>query len=648
MKLTIQKLVLKMDCAKYVNVFYGSEETTKKVTDTLADKWVYLKGMCGNTHPGATEPFGKMSVCAYSGGYPTGYGTNCPNSCGKIKHFTQKKMMKGFSHCHQYGVGAIGIYYNYCVITPLYSDNQYELTEIINEKAYPSYYSGTFKNSGIKGEVTVYNSVAHHRYYINKNTKIKIDTCNDGLDKSFGKNFYSIPELISFNKINGNIVAFTIKSFEIEKHFAVWVSNAESLEFDEESKVCTFFVNSNCEIKVAMSLKSLNNAVEDIINDKNDFETAQSNAYAQWNEYLSKIDAQFENENDKKLFYTLFYQSLIKPCNFSGESFLYKEKDFFADIATMWDIYKTQLPLIFSLYKNESEQLVSTFINCYKSFNSFPNSITLNNNLNVEDKQAVYLMAHSIADAYFRGIKADYKSLENLEFPRLSNNAYPPHILDVVGGYSALSNFVNIKNPNVELNDAFDSNTGLLRNAQYYEGDIFNYSFRLLNDMKMRFQICPEDKYENYLDEFFGFTQNKHTYLDDKSIIDDKPAVKNMFEGFNNEPDMETPYNYVYLNKRDKLKNILDSSYKLLDVNDNSAFPGNCDSGGLSACFLWNMLGIFPLTGQNKMIVGFPKCKSAVLHLYNGKTLTIKADEDTILINGKTVNENFISLNSIF
>ena len=51
-----------MDYVKYVNVFYGSEETTKPVTHTIADKWIFLKGMCGNTHPGATEPFGQMSV----------------------------------------------------------------------------------------------------------------------------------------------------------------------------------------------------------------------------------------------------------------------------------------------------------------------------------------------------------------------------------------------------------------------------------------------------------------------------------------------------------------------------------------------------------------------------------------------------------
>ena len=635
-----------MNYADYVNVFYGSEEYIKEKHNTIADKWVYLKGMCGNTHPGATEPFGKMSVCAYSGGYPTGYGSNTPNYGGKITKFTQKKLIKGFSHCHQYGTGAIGIYYNYCLVTPVYDDSQYTLTEIIDEKAFPSYYTATYNNSKIKAEATVFNNIVHHRYILNKPGKIKIDLCNEGLDKSFGENFYTVPELVSIKKLNNNLIIFTIKSYDVDKHFAIWIDNTSKSYLNDN--IFTFETNGSCEVKISLSLVSSNNAINEVLNDKNNFDEAQKKAYEKWNNYLSRIEAEFNNDKDKRLFYTLLYQSLIKPCNFSGESFLYKEKEFFADIATMWDIYKTQLPLIFTLYKNESEMLISTFINCYKNLGFLPNTITLNKNLKIENNQAKFLMAHSIADAYYRNIDADYNKLKNLRFPEVDKQSYPPHILDVIEGYNALLTIVNVKKPDISLEDAFDNESGLLKKATYYEGDIYNYSFRLLSDMDKRFEICSKDKYEAYLDEFFGFTENSNAYSDINTIIDGVPATKNMFEGFNNEPDMETPYNYLYLDRKDKLKEILEASYDLFNVDDNSKYPGNCDSGGLSATILWNMLGIFPLSGQDKFAIGVPKITNAKLNLSNGKILELSYRDDKLYINGNRLDDNFISVSELF
>lgn len=637
-----------LDCAKYVNVFYGSEAYTKPVTNTLTDRWVFLKGMCGNTHPGATEPFGQMSVCAYSGAYPTGYGTNCPNACGRIRQFTPTKMMKGFSHCHQYGTGAMGIYYNYCIMTPMYRDTPYALTEIQNERAFPSYYCATFANSGISGEVTVWEHVAHHRYHLKKNGIIRVDCGNDGLDKSFGEKFYVLAEKVSIRKISSKLIAFTLRSFGVDKHFAVYVDQAIDVQVQADYQVCYFQVQGDCEAKVALSLKSQEHAIDKIQQDTCDFASAQSKAYQKWNKYLSRIEAEFEDEKDTRLFYTLFYHSLIKPADFSGESFLYEAPAFFLDIATMWDIYKTQLPLVFTLFRDESERLLSTFINCYKKLGAFPNSLTINSNLNIEDQQAVYLMAYAIADAYWRSIPGDYASLEGLKLPQLSKEAYPPHILDVWEDYCALREIANIQKPTVSLQDAFDLDTGLLKKAHYYEGDIFNYSFRLLSSMEERWRFCPKDKYETYLDAFFGFSENTHIYFDQETLIEGKPAPKNMFEGFNNEPDMETPYNYNYLGRRDKLKEILEASYHLFDVDENSAYPGNCDSGGLSACILWNMLGIFPLTGQKSMMIGFPKCTRAKLHLSNGRVFTIDAGQDGICMNGAPVHGTQICLKEMF
>ena len=75
----------KLDFCQYADVFYGNGETDRFFEDGLASKWFYIKALCGNTTPHATLPFGKMSVGAYSGGYPAGYGMHYPNSAGGIR-----------------------------------------------------------------------------------------------------------------------------------------------------------------------------------------------------------------------------------------------------------------------------------------------------------------------------------------------------------------------------------------------------------------------------------------------------------------------------------------------------------------------------------------------------------------------------------
>ena len=72
-------LYKKTDC---VNVFQGNSVVQTEPREGIAAAWHFIKGLSGNTHPGAQLPFGKLSVGCYSGGYPTGYGNNRLN-CGE-------------------------------------------------------------------------------------------------------------------------------------------------------------------------------------------------------------------------------------------------------------------------------------------------------------------------------------------------------------------------------------------------------------------------------------------------------------------------------------------------------------------------------------------------------------------------------------
>ncbi|MBO4368078.1 MAG: glycoside hydrolase family 92 protein, partial [Clostridia bacterium] len=112
-------------------------------------------------------------------------------------------------------------------------------------------------------------------------------------------------------------------------------------------------------------------------------------------------------------------------------------------------------------------------------------------------------------------------------------------------------------------------------------------------------------------DRFFGFVHPE----DDISCC---------FEGFNNETDMESPYVYHFAGRHDRLSEVVDGGLTYMFTEGRGGVPGNNDSGGLCSCYLWNALGIFPVSGQDRMIIGTPRVRRARLNLANGNTFTIR------------------------
>ncbi len=139
----------------YVNVFQGSGEIDLPGPEGIAATWLFIKAQCGNTTPAAAYPFGKATVCAYTGGYPSGYGNHRPNTCGKPRKI-EKPFVRGFSHMHVSGTGAIRAYYNYVVTSPISGSTLRPIEEnLVTEVAHPGYYSCTlFPGVRFEGTMT--------------------------------------------------------------------------------------------------------------------------------------------------------------------------------------------------------------------------------------------------------------------------------------------------------------------------------------------------------------------------------------------------------------------------------------------------------------------------------------------------------------
>jgi putative alpha-1,2-mannosidase len=170
--------------------------------------------------------------------------------------------------------------------------------------------------------------------------------------------------------------------------------------------------------------------------------------------------------------------------------------------------------------------------------------------------------------------------------------------------------------------NAFDPTTGLLRDSEYYEGGKWNYSFRLLHDMRARIALAGGDTaFVDMLDAFFGFGADAVAQPGRRPTPIEMAAGYglNRFEGLNNEPDMEAPWAYHYAGRPDRTADIVHAALTWQFGTGAGGLPGNDDSGGLSSWYVWASLGLFPLAGQSLFLVNAPAFGRSALRVDGGE-----------------------------
>ena len=90
-----------------------------------------------------------------------------------------------------------------------------------------------------------------------------------------------------------------------------------------------------------------------------------------------------------------------------------------------------------------------------------------------------------------------------------------------------------------------------------------------------------------------------------------------------NEPSFMTPYLYHWADRPDlsvaRIHQIVKDNYD--DTPD--GLPGNDDSGAMSSWLVFNMMGLYPVAGQNLYLVGSPMIPAYTIHLANGRDLKV-------------------------
>lgn len=610
-----------------------------------------------------------VSACAYSGAYPTGYGRYTKNTEGVPEEMFDQVQASGFTHFQQSGTGAIRKYYNYVRVTPMVEplDELGQAWALRDEIAEAGYYAATL-DTGVRCEITVGAKVAVHRYTFpeHRSARVVIDLSCGGLDIELGR---TVPlraqvESMGHGRAQGTVVMEGVPlSVYLEVDSPGWrqmlwydrrlIDGGTRLDFDSirHTNLRPFgmlfmgpaVAGQTVEVRMGFSLRGCDQARQNLEREcwpaQPGFDGVRVATRARWAAHLGRVHVEGGTPARRTVMATALYHSLIKPCFADDESPYWPSSGPYAfDICTMWDIYKTQLPLLAAIVPDRATDLLESLIRVCEEEGNFPIGYRMARGADRFFRQASSLAHTALADAHALGrpgidwswalvhMVDDMRRMYGEDF--FEHGVVHPiaHTLDLAYAHHCTAQVARALNDKHLADDlerrsrqwvnAFDPGTGLLRDSEFYEGGKWNYSFRLLHDMAARIALAGGDAaFIDKLDRFFGFGAAPVTQPGRRPSPSEMAAgfALNRFEGLNNEPDMEAPWAYHYAGRPDRTARVVQSALTWQFGTGPGGLPGNDDSGGLSSWYVWASLGLFPVAGQSLFLVNAPAFERAVL-----------------------------------
>ena len=191
--------------------------------------------------------------------------------------------------------------------------------------------------------------------------------------------------------------------------------------------------------------------------------------------------------------------------------------------------------------------------------------------------------------------------------------------------------------------DYYDENNGYIYrwDVQHNIGDLVSL-------------IGGNDKFTAALDDMFNtpLGMSKWKFY---STLPDHTGNVGMYS-MANEPSLHIPYLYNYAGKpwmtQKRIRTLLTQWFR----NDLMGVPGDEDGGGMSAFVAFSQMGFYPVTpGMPSYNIGSPVFTSMKMHLSNGKTFEIKANNasaenkyiQSARLNGKELNQAWFNHSDI-
>jgi predicted alpha-1,2-mannosidase len=426
-----------------------------------------------------------------------------------------------------------------------------------------------------------------------------------------------------------------------------------------------------------------------------------------WNQELSKIEIETLTEADKTTFYTAMYHTNLSPILYEDVDGQYRgldqnihQSEGFTNytIFSLWDTYRALHPLfnitqpernndmiksmlahhdesvhnmlpIWSHYANENWCMIG-----YHATSVIADAMAKNVG-DFDHERALQASVNTANVRYFDGLGdyIDYKyvpdDLSHSSVSKTLEYAYNDwciaQMAKQVGNSSTEEEFMlrseyynNVYDPKIgymrpKLSDGtFRKNFDPMdtHGQGFIEGNAWNYGLYVPQNIdKMVDMMGGKERFTQHLDSLFTMDIDEKYIAKHEDITRDG-IIGNYVHG--NEPGHHIPYLYNWTGHPEKTQSrvrmIMDTMYGPTV----EGLCGNDDAGQMSAWYIFSSLGFYPVTpGSPDYALGSPLVKVAKIHLDNGKTLTIKANNqskenvyvNSVSINGKLLANNLIS-----
>ncbi|MBS1509912.1 MAG: GH92 family glycosyl hydrolase [Bacteroidetes bacterium] len=558
-----------------------------------------------------------------------------------------------------------------------------------NEKATPGYYSVMLNDDHILTELTATTRVGMHRYTFpgNKKNSVILDLKHRDIVLSSSLKIINDHTIAGLRRsqawADDQYVYFEISfSVPFVQH-GTWNNDQlmpESTNVLDSAKNIKAFFTFNSKVvmaKVAISAVNIEGAEKNMKAELPgwNFEAVKKNAAITWNKELGKIEVSSNNIHQLKAFYTALYHTMVVPNINMDVDRQYRGRDNKIHTATnftnysvfsLWDTHRGAHPLYTIIDRQRTIDYVNTFLTQYKEGGRLP---VWELSGCETDCMIGYHSVSVIVDAFVKGLKkfdtqlalqAMIKSAtwNHLGLPPLMDHgfleqddehesvsktleyAYDDWCIAAfakqLGNDVVYDNFIRRAQA---YKNMLDLKTGFMRprkngnwvspfdarevNNSFTEANSWQYSFYMPQDVTGYMNmIGGKEKLAQKLDALFIEPQQ----TTGREQADITGLIGQYAHG--NEPSHHIVYLYNFTGQayktQEKIHQVLNEMYH--DAPDGLA--GNEDCGQMSAWYVLSALGFYPVTpGTPNYIIGTPLFPSAAIHLENGKSFTIKANQ---------------------
>lgn len=672
----------------------------------------------GHTYPGATVPFGLVQLSP---------DTRLDGWDGCSGYHYSDSIIYGFSHTHLNGTGCSD--YGDILLMPATGEpilnngadgkpGYCSSFKHSSEHAEPGYYSVFLDNPGIKAELTASSRVGFHCYTFPESSQanIIIDLVHRDDVIASSLNVISDTEIEGMRRSKAwaqdQHVYFVARFSKPFSSFSIAANDIlqNDLENASGKHLKAFFQFSTHSgekilVKVGISSVSTDGARKNLGSEMPgwDFKKAHAEANDNWNQALGRIEISGGSKDQKSVFYTALYHTMINPVlagdvdgNYRGRDLKIHKAEGYDQytVFSLWDTYRAYHPLMTIIDQKRTNDFIKTFLAQYDQGGLLPVWELSGNETNC---MIGYHSVSVIADAFIKGIRG-FDAGKALEAMKKSANqdksglsyykkqgfvpserehesvsktleyAYDDWCIAqmamAMGKTDDYSEFIkrgqNYKN-------VFDPHTGFMRarfnggwyspfipaevNNNYTEANSWQYSFACPQDIDCLIKLHGgKDKLSARLDALY--TADTRTSGREQSDI--TGLIGQYAHG--NEPSHHLAYLYNYTGKPEKTQALVHKIMNEFYTPKPDGLIGNEDCGQMSAWAVLGAMGFYPVTpGNDIYTIGTPMFGKAIIHLENGNQFVIKADNlsqdnyyiQSAKLNGKEYLKSFLKHGNI-